>query len=196
MKTSLASMLKRIQVEYFKPWDRIEKILIILTGVILLLDALTTLELRQFLGANRLFELFERNPTLRFLLTRNPLSIFPYFLSWFIVIILFRIIRSAEFTLAIYHITGNGIAFINNLGLILLKEPITVSLLKTYSLTVEQLIIFALLTYLFLGFLCISKIQDNQKRVKSIFLHILGFVLALFIEIDMALIWSTIIYLI
>lgn len=181
--------IRWIREGYSRPWDRTEKILIALTAAALLSDALTTLGLRQHALGLTHTPLWERNPVIDDLLSRNPLSLFAYFLSWLVVVILFRIIQSAEFTIAILHIMGNGIASVNNLGFILFGEPIIVSLLDPYCLRIEHLILIVILIYLSLKFFYMSKAQNQHNISKSAFLCLIGLFLGSLTEFGIKLIW-------
>ncbi len=177
---------------YSRPWDRAEKILIVLTTLSLLSDALLTLKIYNTPILSYPFHLtyIERNYLTFPLLFKKPLLIFPYFLSWLGVIVLFRIIRSAEFTLAIIHITSSSTASINNLGLLLFKEPIIASLLEPYSLRVEPIILIILLIYMFAQLFHILKVQKQQYMFKEAFLYIIGLFSALLTEIGITVVWE------
>jgi hypothetical protein len=190
------SFIKQIREGYFRPWDRSEKILIASTAAALLLDALTTLEVYNL--TRRPYPpyiyLMETNHICEHLLYLGLLWFFLYFLSWLGIIILFRVIRSTEFTLAILHLTGSGLAAINNLGILLFRESVVVSLLSSCGLEIGHLLLITILIYLFRQFYHRSKAQGWQNMFKPAFLYLIGLFLALLIETDIQIIWLIIIH--
>jgi len=189
-------LVKCVREGYFRPWDRAEKILIALTAVALFSDALTTLEVYNLTKGPYppYIYLMETNHICEHLLYRGLLWFFLYFLSWLGIIILFRVIRSTEFTLAILHMTGSGLAAINNLGILLFRESVVVSLLSSCGLEIGHLLLITILIYLFRQFYHMSKAQGWQNMFKPAFLYLIGLFLALLIETDIQITWLIIIH--
>jgi hypothetical protein len=170
-----------------RPFDKTEIKLIFITSLALFLDATSTAWLH--LERSKSLDYIESNPVVGMMYRNIFFGIFLYSYSWLFVILFFRIVQSVEFSLSLLHITSSGIAVLDNLGIILFRNPFFSNLFESYNLRMEHILFIVFLTYIFLYIKSISKIKDVSNVIKQTFITLFGMLFAIILEFIIIYIW-------
>ena len=179
--------MREIFQRFYRPFDRNERILLFLTMAVLLLDSATTVMMKHNRGLSYYY--FEVNPVADMIHRNVTLGVFLYNFSWIFVITVFRVLRSVEFGLCVLHITGNGIAFLDNLGILLFRQPFIKSFLGLIGLGVEHVLLVVVLGYLSCNFLRLNRLGDSGRLLKAGFVTVFGMLFALIVQFGVMYIW-------
>jgi hypothetical protein len=189
-------MLGRIRTSYLQPWDRTEKTLLILTASMLLLDAVSTIMIARDPWLRHDF--VENNPVVLEMLwhmgAEITIPILSYNLLWIPVVLLFRPIRSVELSLAVLHITGSGVAALNNLGILLCRTPFIASYMEMLGLRTPQILLVAVLCYLTLHFHGQLQQDSLEKLPRKILLTVVGLGFAMITQFLIMVAWIRHVY--
>lgn len=189
-------MLSRIKTSYLRPWDRTEKILLLLTFFILLIDATSTIMIAR--DPWLFHDFVEKNPVVLTMLwyggANVEIGILSYNLLWIPVILLFRPIRSVELTLAVLHTTGGGVAALDNLGILLRRTPFITPFMEMLGLGTQLLLLVVVLCYLTLHFYGQLQRGSMEKLPREILLTVVGLGFAMLIQFTIMVIWIRHVY--
>jgi len=189
-------MLGRIRTSYLQHWDRTEKTLLILTASMLLLDAVSTIMIARDPWLRHDF--VENNPVVLEMLwhmgAEITIPILSYNLLWIPVVLLFRPIRSVELSLAVLHITGSGVAALNNLGILLCRTPFIASYMEMLGLRTPQILLVAVLCYLTLHFHGQHQQDSLEKLPRKILLTVVGLGFAMITQFLIMVAWIRHVY--
>jgi hypothetical protein len=185
-------MLSRIKTSYLRPWDRTEKILLLLTASVLLLDAVSTIMIK--LDPRLSYDFLEKNPAVYMMHENVVIGILSYNLLWIPVILLFRPIRSVELSLAILHITGSGVAALDNMGILLYRTPFVASSLESFGLRTPQILLVSVLGYLTIHFYGQLQRGPIEKLPRKIMTTIVGLGFAMIAQFAILVVWIRHIY--
>lgn len=179
--------MRELFQRFFRPFDRNERILLLLTVAALLLDSATTIMMKHNSGLSHSY--FEVSPVADMIQRNVTLGVFLYNFSWVLVILAFRVLRSVEFGLCILHITGNGMASLDNLGILLFRQPFIKSFLGLFGLGVEHVLLVVVLGYLSCYFLRLKGLGDSGGLLKAGFVTVFGMLFALVVQFGVMYIW-------
>jgi hypothetical protein len=180
-------MLSRIKNGYIRPWDRTEKILLLLTAFVLLLDSLSTIMIARDPWLSHDF--LEKNPVVDMMHENIVIGILSYNLLWIPVILLFRPIRSVELSLAVLHITGSGVAALDNTGILLYRTPFVASSLESFGLRTPQILFVAVLVYLTIHFYGQLQRGTTEKLPRKILTTVVGLGFAMMVQFAILVVW-------
>ena len=185
-------MLSKIKTSYLRPWDRTEKILLFLTAFVLLLDAMSTILIAQdhWLSST---DFIEKNIVVDTILWNARdnivIGILSYNLFWVPVVLLFRPIRSVEFSLAVLHIKGRGVGALDNIGIRLFRTPFIASFLESLGLQTQQVLLVAILGYLTMHFYGQLHRDSIDKLPRKILSTVVGLGFAMIVQFAIMVVW-------
>ena len=185
-------MLSRIKNGHILPWDRTEKILLLLTAFVLLLDAVSTINIVRDPLLSDKFE--EKNPVVYMMHENVVIGILSYNLLWIPVVLLFRPIRSVELSLAVLHITGSGVAALDNMGILLYRTPFVASFLESFGLRTPQILLVSVLGYMTIHFYGQLQQGSIEKLPKKIMTTVVGLGFAMIAQFAILVVWIRHIY--
>lgn len=185
-------MTKWIKQRLLRPFEKTEIKLILVTSLVLFLDATSTAWLH--LERSKSLDYIESNPVVGMMYRNVFFGIFLYSYSWLFVILLFRVVQIVEFSLSLLHITSSGIAILDNFGIILFKNPFFSNLLESYNLGMEHILFIVFLTYLSLYIKSIFKIKDINNVIKQTFIILFGMLFVITLEFIIIYIWIRYLY--
>jgi hypothetical protein len=191
-------MLSRIKTSYLRPWDRTEKILLFLTVFVLLLDAVSTIMIARDPWLSHGHDFVEQNPVVLMMQwyagANIVIGILSYNLLWIPVVLLFRPIRSVELSLAVLHITGSGVAALDNMGILLYRTPFIASFIESFGLQTPQMLLVAVLGYLTIHFYGQLQRGPIEKLPRKIMTTIVGLGFAMIAQFAILVVWIRHIY--
>jgi hypothetical protein len=189
-------MLSRIKTGYLRPWDRTEKILLFLTVFILLIDAVSTIMIARDPWLSHDF--VEKNPAILnmqwYAGANIVIGILSYNLQWIPMVLLFRPIRSVELSLAVLHITGSGVAALDNIGILLWRTPFIASFIESLGLRTPQILLVAVLGYLTIHFYGQLQRGPIEKLPRKILSTVVGLGFAMIAQFAILVVWIRHIY--
>ena len=189
-------MFSRIKTSYLQPWDRTEKILLFLMVSVLLLDAVSTIMIARDPWLSHDF--VEKNPVVLMMQwyagANIVIGILSYNLLWIPVVLLFRPIRSVELSLAVLHITGSGVAALDNLGILLCRTPFIASFIEMLSLGTQHMLLIAVLGYLTIHFYGQLQRDPIEKLPRKILLTVVGLGFAMITQFVIMVVWIRHVY--
>jgi hypothetical protein len=143
-----------------RPLGQLESVLILLIVTLSLIDAFTTVTI-YITGFG-----IELNPITDALLRVNPFLVYPFSLSFLLVIFLFRFNSTTEYGVMLMLGTISMIASVNNMGVLLFGHSIV---LRVFGGPVDtQLFAFTLGVISISGYSLLKSIRAEEKRWVSI----------------------------
>jgi hypothetical protein len=143
-----------------RPLGQLESVLLLLIATLSLIDAFTTVTMYVTgLGA-------ELNPITDALLRVNPFLVYPFSLSFLLVILLFRFNSTAEYGVMLLLGTISMIASVNNMGVLFFDYSIAVRVFGGVVYT--QFFAFILGVVGISGYSLFRSIHAREKRWRSI----------------------------